>query len=51
MSKINRQIIFIDQQDINEESGIQQKAVIGKDDTTGMMLGHYVQCKGLVTNG
>ena len=39
-------IISIDYQDMNEESRAQQKVVIGKDETTGMMLGHYIQCKG-----
>ena len=39
-------IISLDYQDLNEESKIAQKIIVGKDETTGMLLAHFIKCKG-----
>ena len=31
---------------MNEESKIAQQIIVGKDETTGMLLAHFIKCKG-----
>ena len=40
-------IISLDYQDLNEESKVQQKDIIGKDKTFGLLLAHFTTCKGV----